>query len=107
MNVHEEIEHIITQNAVVLFMKGTPDEPLCGFSARVVEILHSLNVDCAVVDVIAQPAMRDGVKAFSDWPTLPQLFVQGTFIGGCDIVTEMYKTGEVQKLFQTSESPVA
>jgi monothiol glutaredoxin len=97
-NIFHEIEQTIKQNKVVLFMKGTKDFPQCGFSAVVVQILKNLNVDFLDVNVLTSPDIRQGIKDFSDWPTIPQLYVNGEFIGGCDIVKEMFQTQELQQL---------
>jgi monothiol glutaredoxin len=86
----------IAENPVVLFMKGVPDQPRCGFSATVVQILDHLGADFVGVDVLQSEPLRQGVKAFSDWPTIPQLYVKGEFVGGCDIVREMYQSGELK-----------
>jgi monothiol glutaredoxin len=90
------ISQTVAENPVVLFMKGTPDQPRCGFSATVVQILDHLEVPFAGVDVLADERLRQGVKTFSDWPTVPQLYVKGEFVGGCDIVREMFTTGELK-----------
>jgi monothiol glutaredoxin len=88
----------IAENPVVLFMKGVPDEPRCGFSSTVVQILDHLGVDFVGVDVLQSEALRQGIKAFSDWPTIPQLYVKGEFVGGCDILREMFEAGELKTL---------
>ena len=88
------------ENPVVVFMKGVPDQPRCGFSALVVQVLDHLGVDVVGVDVLQDQALREGVKAFSDWPTIPQLYVKGEFIGGSDIVREMFQSGELKPLMQ-------
>jgi monothiol glutaredoxin len=93
-----EIQKHIDGSEVILFMKGTPLFPQCGFSARVVQILKHAGVPFASVNVLEDPEIRDGIKAFSNWPTIPQLYVKGEFVGGCDIVTEMYQTGELTVL---------
>jgi monothiol glutaredoxin len=90
------IAQTVAEHPVVLFMKGTPDQPRCGFSSTVVQILDHLQVPFAGVDVLADESLRQGVKAFSDWPTVPQLYVKGEFVGGCDIVREMFQTGELK-----------
>ena len=95
---HEFIGKTIADNPVVLFMKGTPEQPGCGFSAVVVQILDHLGVDFAGVNVLQSDALRQGVKSYSDWPTIPQLYVKGDFVGGCDIIREMYATGELKTL---------
>ncbi|OUJ11130.1 Grx4 family monothiol glutaredoxin [Acetobacter sp. DsW_059] len=92
------IQKEIDSNPVVLFMKGDADFPQCGFSARVVQILSHQGVPFKAINVLAAPAIRQGIKDFSNWPTIPQLYVNGEFIGGCDIVTEMFQSGELQKL---------
>ena len=97
--VNDRIQQEIDDQAVVLFMKGTPVFPQCGFSAAVVQVLTLLGVQFKGVDVLADPQVRDGIKAFSDWPTIPQLYVNGEFIGGCDIIREMYETGELKQVF--------
>ncbi len=99
--VTDRIKQDIADNTVVLFMKGTPVFPQCGFSARVVQILTQMGVKFKGVDVLADPAIRQGVKEFSNWPTIPQLYVKGEFVGGCDIVREMYASGELAELLQT------
>jgi monothiol glutaredoxin len=96
--VHDRIQHEISDSPVVLFMKGTPVFPQCGFSAAVVQVLSALGVRFKGVDVLSDPSLRDGIKSFSDWPSIPQLYVKGEFVGGCDIVREMYQTGELAEL---------
>ena len=91
----------INEHPVLLFMKGTPDAPYCGFSARTVAALDGIGASYAAVDVLVDPRIREVVSAHSDWPTIPQLFVDGTLVGGCDIVTEMAETGELAELIQT------
>ncbi|WP_428249120.1 Grx4 family monothiol glutaredoxin [Ferrovibrio sp.] len=98
VNVAERIKQDITDNDIVLFMKGTPVFPQCGFSAVVVQVLSHLGVKFKGVDVLSDPSIRQGIKEFSDWPTIPQLYVKGEFVGGCDIVREMYQSGELQQL---------
>jgi monothiol glutaredoxin len=99
-NVNEKIKDIITKNNVVLFMKGTPEMPQCGFSMTVSNILKELKVKFSGVNVLADPEIRQGIKDFSNWPTVPQLYVKGEFIGGCDIAKEMYEKGELQKILK-------
>jgi monothiol glutaredoxin len=94
--VTDRIKQDITDNQVVLFMKGTPVFPQCGFSAAVVQILTTIGVKFKGIDVLADPEIRNGIKEFSNWPTIPQLYVKGEFVGGCDIVREMYENGELQ-----------
>lgn len=98
-DVTDRIKQIITKDDVVLFMKGTPLFPQCGFSNRAVSILNHLGVEFASVDVLQDAEIRDGIKAFSDWPTIPQLYVKGEFVGGSDIMLEMYEAGELHSLF--------
>jgi monothiol glutaredoxin len=99
-SVQAAIKAKIDANPVMLFMKGTPQFPQCGFSAAVVQILDYLGVDYGAENVLADPAIRQGVKDFSDWPTIPQLYVKGEFVGGCDIVREMFESGELKQLFE-------
>jgi monothiol glutaredoxin len=94
--VQAAIKAKIDANPVMLFMKGTPQFPQCGFSAAVVQILDYLGVEFGAENVLADPAIRDGVKTFSDWPTIPQLYVKGEFVGGCDIIREMFENGELK-----------
>jgi monothiol glutaredoxin len=96
--LRDQIQHAIAENPVILFMKGTPDQPMCGFSARTVAILHTIGKPFAAVDVLPDPRIRQELSALSNWPTIPQLFVDGELIGGCDIVTEMYESGELQQV---------
>ena len=97
-SVAERIQSEITDNPVMLYMKGNAMFPQCGFSARVVQILNHIGVPFATANVLEDPALRDGIKQFSNWPTVPQLYVKGEFVGGCDIVTEMYQSGELAAL---------
>ena len=96
--VFTEIQSQIDANPVLLFMKGTPMFPQCGFSARVIQILKHAGVPFKTVNVLEDQEIREGIKAFSNWPTIPQLYVKGEFVGGCDIITEMYQSGELQTL---------
>ena len=114
--LRDEISKAISENDVLLFMKGTPDQPGCGFSARTVAMLQSLGRPFAAVDVLPDPRIRQELSALSKWPTIPQLFVDGELVGGCDIVTEMYESGELQQVLgvengsseqPTTESEVA
>ena len=101
MNTQEIIKQQVTAHPVVLYMKGTPEFPQCGFSANAVKILKVCGVDnLFAVDVLANPEIRQGIKEYSNWPTIPQLYINGEFIGGSDIVTEMFQGGELQKLLQ-------
>lgn len=93
---HEFIAKTVADNPVVLFMKGVPDQPRCGFSSVVVQILDHLGADFVGVDVLQDDALRDGIKSFTDWPTIPQLYVKGEFVGGADIVREMFQSGELK-----------
>ena len=97
--VKSTIKNQIDNNEVCLFMKGTPDEPQCGFSMAVSNILKILEVNFKGINVLADQSIRDGIKLYSDWPTIPQLYVKKEFIGGCDIIKEMYETGDLKKLF--------
>ena len=97
--VHDFIASTVAENPVVLFMKGNAEQPMCGFSAMVVQILDHLGVDYATVNVLASDELRQGIKTFSNWPTIPQLYVQGEFVGGCDIIKEMFQAGELKPLF--------
>ena len=99
--VKSRIEKEISSNEVVLFMKGTPVFPQCGFSSMVSQVLSHIGVEFKGVDVLSEPTLREGIKSFSDWPTIPQLYVKGEFIGGCDIITEMTMSGELDTLFDT------
>ncbi|MGG7054507.1 Grx4 family monothiol glutaredoxin [Nitrosomonas sp. ANs5] len=100
MDIVDAIEQQVSTHPVVLYMKGTPQQPQCGFSANAVRILNACGVeDFYAVDVLADPEIRQGVKEFSSWPTIPQLYVNGEFIGGSDIMTEMFQSGELKKLF--------
>ena len=96
--VTERIKSDLSENDVVLFMKGSPVFPQCGFSASVVQMLTTLGVKFKGIDILADPELRDGIKVFSDWPTIPQLYVKGEFVGGCDIVREMFEAGELEQL---------
>jgi monothiol glutaredoxin len=101
MSAQEFIKKQVTEHPVVLYMKGTPDFPQCGFSANVVNILKACGVqDIFTVDVLSNPEIRQGIKEYANWPTIPQLYVNGEFVGGSDILTEMYKSGELQKLLK-------
>ena len=99
--VFDRIKQDIGQNDVVLYMKGTPVFPQCGFSAAVVQVLSQLGVKFKGIDVLTDPSLRQGIKDFSQWPTIPQLYVKGEFVGGCDIVREMYSSGELRELWHS------
>ena len=98
MEINEKIKNLLNDNKVCLFMKGTPDSPQCGFSMAVSNVLKHLNVDFKGINVLEDENLRQGIKDFSDWPTIPQLYVKQEFIGGCDIVKEMFEKGELKKL---------
>ena len=93
--LRDAIQQAIDENDVILFMKGTPEQPMCGFSARTAAALNALGTEYAAVDVLPDPRIRQELSALSNWPTIPQLFVRGELVGGCDIVTEMYESGEL------------
>jgi monothiol glutaredoxin len=97
-NAHAQIAGTIKTYPAVLFMKGTPAQPQCGFSAAVVDVLRNYDLPLHTIDVLADPAIRQEIKTYSDWPTIPQLYLNGTFVGGCDIVREMHETGELAQL---------
>ncbi len=97
-DVMQEIEREVGENPVVIYMKGTPRFPMCGFSAATVEVLQEIGVPFKAIDILAEGEKREAIKAFTHWPTIPQVFVGGKFIGGCDIVREMYETGELEPL---------
>ena len=100
MDTQDRIRKQVTDNPIVLYMKGTPDAPMCGFSAAAVQILEACGVEeVATVNVLEDDEVRQGIKEFSSWPTIPQLYVKGEFVGGADIMREMYQSGELQKLF--------
>jgi len=99
--VRERIQNDVDASDVVLFMKGTPVFPQCGFSAAVVQVLNHLNVPFKGINVLEDDAVRQGIKDFSSWPTIPQLYVKGEFVGGCDIIREMFETGELMEMLQT------
>jgi monothiol glutaredoxin len=104
--ISERIQGDIAANDVMLYMKGTPMFPQCGFSARVIQILTHMGVPFQSANVLEDPELREGVKAFSQWPTVPQLYVKGEFVGGCDIVTEMFQNGELGTLMKDQGVPV-
>ncbi len=99
-NINQKIKDIVNKNNIVLFMKGTPDSPQCGFSMAVSNILKHLKVKFEGVNVLESNEMRQGIKDYTDWPTIPQLYIKGDFIGGCDIVKEMFESGELKNLLQ-------
>ena len=106
MAINEFIDAQVKSAPVVLFMKGTPDFPQCGFSGQVVQILDYLGVEYTGVNVLADDSLRQGIKEYSDWPTIPQLYVKGEFVGGCDIVREMFQSQELQQMFEAQGVPV-
>ena len=103
IDVTERIKNEIKNNDVVLFMKGTPVFPMCGFSAATVQVLTNIGVKFSSVNVLDSEEMREGIKMFSNWPTIPQLYIKEEFVGGCDIVKEMYENGELQELFNNKK----
>jgi monothiol glutaredoxin len=105
--VSERIRSDIASNDVVVYMKGTPVFPQCGFSAAVVQVLTHLGVPFKGIDILTDPSLRQGIKEFSNWPTIPQVYVKGEFVGGCDIVREMFQTGELQELMEGKGIAVA
>jgi monothiol glutaredoxin len=105
MSIQDKIREQVTGNPVVLYMKGTPDFPQCGFSANAVRILSACGIDRPyTVNVLEDPAIRQGIKEYASWPTIPQLYVNGEFVGGSDILTEMYQSGELHKLLDPLKS---
>jgi monothiol glutaredoxin len=106
MDAQQLIKEQVSENPVVLYMKGTPKAPMCGFSATAVQILQACNLPLFFsVNVLEEPAIRDGVKLFSNWPTIPQLYIRGEFVGGCDIMKEMYQSGELKTLLEGIAAP--
>ena len=103
--LRDQIKEAIDENDVILFMKGTPDQPMCGFSARTVAILQSVGKPFAAVNILPDPRIRQELSAVSNWPTIPQLFIDGEFVGGCDIVTEMYESGELHTALGLENAP--
>ena len=103
--MRDAIQTAIDENPVILFMKGNPEAPACGFSARTVAVLQSLNTPFAAVDILPDPRIRQELSALSNWPTIPQLFVDGELVGGCDIVMEMYQSGELQQALGLEATP--
>jgi len=103
MDVMDKIKHTIEDNPVVLFMKGTPDFPQCGFSMRTAEALKACHTDFAYVDILAEPEIRSNLPKYSNWPTFPQVFVNGELIGGCDIIMELFQKGELQTMMEAKK----
>jgi len=101
-DVMQEIEREVRDNKIVLYMKGTPSFPMCGFSAATVQVLRDIGVPFKAVDILAEPEKRDAIKTYSNWPTIPQVYVDGKFIGGCDIVREMHARGELEPLLRAA-----
>ena len=104
--MRDAIQSAISENQVILFMKGTPEAPACGFSARTVAVLEAVDQPFAAVNILPDPAIRQELSALSGWPTIPQLFVDGELVGGCDIIMDMYETGELQQLLGKDDAPV-
>ena len=102
-DAHKQIDEIIKANEIVLFLKGTADVPMCGFSSTVVQILNHLKLAFKDVNVMVDPTIRQGIKDYTNWPTIPQLYIKGEFVGGCDIVREMYQNGELQDLLKQKQ----
>ena len=100
MEMKEKIQSLINENKICLFMKGTPDSPQCGFSMAVSNVLKHLNVEFKGINVLEDENLRQGIKDFSDWPTIPQLYIDGEFVGGCDIIKEMFEKGELKELLK-------
>ena len=100
MNINEQIKNLVNENDICLFMKGTPDVPQCGFSLAVANMLKHLNVKFKGINVLENDEMRQAIKQYSDWPTIPQLYIKGEFVGGCDIVKEMFEKGELKELLK-------
>jgi len=105
-SIREAIEKDVKGNKVMLYMKGTPVQPMCGFSQQVVRILHAYGVEFNSFNILESPAFRQGIKEYSDWPTIPQLYVGGEFVGGCDILTQMHKEGDLKQVFVDAGVPV-
>jgi monothiol glutaredoxin len=105
--IRDAIQEAIDEHEVILFMKGTPEQPMCGFSARTVAALQALNAPFAAVDILPDPRIRQELSALSQWPTIPQLFVNGELVGGCDIVTEMYESGELAQTLGVDQPAAA
>ena len=103
MSIKNTIEKLVEENDVCLFMKGTPDSPQCGFSMAVSNILKILEINFKGINVLEDQKIREGIKIFSDWPTIPQLYIKNEFIGGCDIIKEMYENGELKKILENKE----
>lgn len=100
MDTQEKIKEIVENNKVVIFMKGTPEAPQCGFSSQAIRCLQGAGAPITAVNVLSDPTVRQGIKEFTKWPTIPQIFINGKFIGGCDILTEMYERGELKNVIE-------
>lgn len=103
MDAQDRIKQQVASDKIVLYMKGTPEQPQCGFSARVVQLLNACGAKYTTFNVLADAEVREGVKRFSNWPTIPQLYIKGEFVGGCDIATELYQKGELQKMVEGAQ----
>jgi len=101
-DIQNKISDVIKNNKVVIFMKGNPDSPMCGFSAQAIQTLRAAGANPVGIDVLADPNVRQGIKDFTQWPTIPQIFINGEFVGGCDIITEMAQRGELKKLIEAT-----
>lgn len=106
-DIVDQIKNDIESHPVVLYMKGNEKFPMCGFSSTVIQILNALHVEYMAVDVLQDMELREGIKTFTNWPTIPQLYVRGEFVGGCDIIREMYQTGELQELLKEKKVPLS
>ncbi|RKZ67566.1 MAG: Grx4 family monothiol glutaredoxin [Gammaproteobacteria bacterium] len=104
MDVQERIKNVIEENDVIIFMKGSPEAPQCGFSMRTSEALKACNADFAYIDILAEPEVRSSLPQYSNWPTFPQLFVNGELVGGCDIVMDLYQKGELQTMIDATSA---
>ena len=104
MDVQERIKNVIEENDVIIFMKGSPEAPQCGFSMRTSEALKACNADFAYIDILAEPEVRSSLPQYSNWPTFPQLFVNGELVGGCDIVMDLYQKGELQTMIDSASA---
>jgi monothiol glutaredoxin len=101
-DTHKKIDEQVKKNKVMLYMKGSPQAPMCGFSAHTVEILQAYGYPFETADVLADPAVREGIKRYTNWPTIPQVFIDGKFVGGCDIVHELHERGELEPMLKTA-----
>jgi monothiol glutaredoxin len=106
MSIQEKIQQQLNENTIIIYMKGNADMPMCGFSARAINILKSCEARFATIDVLQDEEIRQGIKIFSNWPTIPQLYIKGEFIGGSDIIAEMFEAGELQQLISEAQSAV-